>query len=102
LFILAAQTPFAESELEELASDAPAVLKRYYPNYADVYESLGWSFNRVLDRVYDSSKACRVLGYVPKDSFSSLLDERFKSVLSLPDREFEYTDVCGCRDLWSK
>ncbi|KAJ0298312.1 hypothetical protein COL5a_002856 [Colletotrichum fioriniae] len=52
--------------LRRLDSDAGAVVAEVVPGCAAVFEKLGWRFLDRLDRVYDSSKAVRELGWRPQ------------------------------------
>src|SRR5437868_8369795 len=74
-FIIAAKTPFSQSDCEELISDAPAVVERYFPRYRNIYARLGWTMFASIDRVYDSSRAAQRLGFVCRTGFAERLDE---------------------------
>jgi UDP-glucose 4-epimerase len=74
-FIVSSKTVFAPEDCEELIADAPAVVRRYFPRYPDIYARLGWSMFRSIDRVYDSSKAARRLGFVCRTGFGEKLAE---------------------------
>ena len=41
-YIISATTPFTPDDLGELRSDAPAVVRRRVPGYAEVYAARGW------------------------------------------------------------
>jgi UDP-glucose 4-epimerase len=55
--------------------DAPAVVERYFPRYAELYARLGWTMFESIDRVYDSGRASRVLGFECSYGFQQMLDE---------------------------
>jgi UDP-glucose 4-epimerase len=74
-FIVSAKTPFSPDDCEELIADAPAVVRRYFPHYPDLYARLGWTMFESIDRVYDSEKASRRLGFVCRTGFGEKLDE---------------------------
>ena len=74
-FIISATTPFALNNCEELISDAPAVVARYFPRYRELYERAGWTMFQSIDRVYDSSKAEQRLGFRCRIAFKEILDE---------------------------
>ena len=74
-FIICARTPFSPEDCEALIADAPAVVRRYHPDYPDVYARLGWTMFDSIDRVYDSSKAARLLGFTCKTGFGERLRE---------------------------
>ncbi len=73
-FIVSAMTPFSRSDGRELIADAPAVVARYLPDYRAKYEKRGWTMFDAIDRVYDASKAARVLGFTCKTGFRQILD----------------------------
>jgi UDP-glucose 4-epimerase len=74
-FIVCAKTPFARDDCEELIHDAPAVVARYFPHYRDLYARRGWTMFQSIDRVYDSAKAARRLGFVCRTGFAEKLSE---------------------------
>jgi UDP-glucose 4-epimerase len=73
-FIVSALTPFARSDCRELIADAPSVVARYFPEYRAKYDRRGWTMFDTIDRVYDSNKARRVLGFTCKSGFRQILD----------------------------
>ena len=73
-FILAAPTPFAPDEAEDLLRDAPAVIARHFPDAADLYARAGWTLPDHIDRIYDPSHAERVLGFRCRTDFAAVLD----------------------------
>jgi UDP-glucose 4-epimerase len=74
-FIVCAKTPFSRDDCEALIHDAPAVVARYFPRYRDLYARLGWTMFPSIDRVYDSAKAARRLGFVCRTGFAEKLAE---------------------------
>jgi UDP-glucose 4-epimerase len=74
-FIVSARTPFRPSDCEELIRDAPAVVRRYFPDYEARYARRGWSMFQSIDRVYDAGKLERRLGFVCRTDFRAVLDE---------------------------
>jgi nucleoside-diphosphate-sugar epimerase len=74
-FIISARTPFSPEDCEELIADAPKVVERYFPHYRKIYERLGWTMFASIDRVYDSSRAARRLGFVCRTGFGEKLAE---------------------------
>ncbi len=74
-FIVSAMTPFSPSDRRALIVDAPAVVARYFPDYPAKYEKRGWTMFDTIDRVYDASKAARVLGFTCKTGFRKILDQ---------------------------
>ena len=86
--ILTATTPFTRADAAELGTDAPAVLARRVPQYAEEYERRGWRMFQSLGRVYDNTKARSVLGWEPEYTFGRAIDllsqgRDFRSVLAM-------------------
>ena len=74
-FIVCAKTPFSRDDCGQLMADAPAVVARYFPHYRDIYARRGWTMFESIDRVYDSSRASRRLGFTCRTGFREKLDE---------------------------
>ena len=72
-FIISATTPFDYADLRELRTNAPAVVARHVPEYADVYARLGWKMFAGIDRVYVNAKARQLLGWKPKHEFREII-----------------------------
>jgi len=73
-FIISSMTPFSPADCRELLADAPSVVGRYFPDYREKYERLGWTMFDSIDRVYDASKAKQKLGFACKTGFREVLD----------------------------
>ncbi len=74
-FIVCAPTPFVPADCDELIRDAPSVVRRYFPEYPAIYARRGWTMFDSIDRVYDASKATRVLGFTCRTGFREKLAE---------------------------
>jgi UDP-glucose 4-epimerase len=74
-FIVSAPTPFSRDDCRALIVDAPAVVRRYFPRYSEIYERLGWTMFDSIDRVYDASRAAARLGFVCATGFREKLVE---------------------------
>ena len=72
-FILSAPPPFAEADCAALIEDAPAVIAHYFPQAAELYAKAGWSLPAWIDRVYDPSRAERLLGFRCRTDFAAVL-----------------------------
>jgi UDP-glucose 4-epimerase len=72
-YIVSATTPFARDDLAELRSDAPAVVRRLFPDYEAVYARHGWRMFASIERVYDNERARRELGWRPRYDFGAAL-----------------------------
>ncbi len=72
-FILSAPPPFDRSEAEELFHDAPAVIARHFPEATELYARRGWALPDHIDRIYDPSKAERLLGFRCRTDFAAVL-----------------------------
>jgi nucleoside-diphosphate-sugar epimerase len=73
-YVISATTPFAPSDLPMLRTNAPAVVKRYFPDFEDEYARRNWRMFPSLDRVYVNERARTDLGWSPKYDFRSVLD----------------------------
>jgi UDP-glucose 4-epimerase len=73
-YIISATTPFTRDELPELRVDAPAVLKRKFPDVEAEYARRGWRMFPGLDRIYVNDRAREELGWRPTHDFRSVLD----------------------------
>jgi UDP-glucose 4-epimerase len=73
-YIVSATTPFTPEDLAELRVDAPAVVRRRFPDYEDVYAARGWKMFRGIERVYVNARARRELGWAPRHDFRHALD----------------------------
>jgi len=72
-FIISALTPFSPDDCEQLMDYAPLVVHRYFPRYREIYARRGWTMFDYIDRVYDSTKAMRRLGFVCSTDFGDIL-----------------------------
>jgi nucleoside-diphosphate-sugar epimerase len=73
-YIISATTPFGPGDVEELHRDAPAVVRRLFPDYEDIYAGRGWTMLGVIDRVYVNARAREQLGWSPTYTFRRALD----------------------------
>ncbi len=73
LFLVAAPTPFAPADVVPLKINAAAVVGRYFPDAPALYAARGWSLPASIDRVYDSRRAERLLGFRCKTDFAAIL-----------------------------
>jgi len=74
-FIISALTPFSPEDCEQLMEYAPLVVHRYFPRYREIYARRGWTMFDYIDRVYDSTKAMRRLGFVCQTDFGDILTQ---------------------------
>jgi len=72
-FVITATTPFERGDLAELAQDAPAVLARRAPEYANLYARRGWRMFPTIGRVYINDAARAALGWTPQHDFRAML-----------------------------
>jgi UDP-glucose 4-epimerase len=73
-YIVSATTPFTRADLAALRADAPAVVKRRFPDYEAVYEPRGWRMFPSVERVYVNARARAELGWAPRHDFRHALD----------------------------
>jgi len=74
-FIISALTPFSPDDCEQLMEYAPLVVHHYFPRYREIYARRGWTMFDQIDRVYDSNKAMRRLGFVCQTDFGDILTQ---------------------------
>ena len=74
-YIVSATTPFTREDLAELRTDAPAVVRRRFPEYEAEYQRRGWRMFPRIDRVYDNARARSELGWKPRYDFGSCLEK---------------------------
>jgi UDP-glucose 4-epimerase len=72
--IISATTPFAREDVAELRTDAPAVVRRLFPDYEALYAERGWTMFDGIDRVYVNERARAELGWRPRWDFRHALD----------------------------
>jgi UDP-glucose 4-epimerase len=72
-YIVSATTPFAPEDLQDLRTDAPAVVARRVPEYAEIYADRGWRMLPAIERVYDNARARDHLGWAPRYDFRRAL-----------------------------
>ena len=73
-YIISATTPFQPDDLQLLRVDAPGVVERRVPEYADEYARRGWKMFPSIERVYVNERARRELGWRPKYDFRHVID----------------------------
>ena len=73
-YVVSATTPFRPDDLAELHRDAPAVVARLFPDYAEVYERLGWHMFPRIDRVYVNARARADLEWAPRYDFGHVVE----------------------------
>ena len=73
-YIVSATTPFSRDDLPELRDDAPAVVRRLFPDADAEYARRGWRMFPGIDRVYVNARARADLGWAPRYDFRYVLD----------------------------
>lgn len=73
-YIVSATTPFTPDDLAAVRTDLPAVVRRLYPDYEDVYRDRGWTMFPSIERVYSNERARRDLGWLPRYGFKQALE----------------------------
>lgn len=86
-YIVSATTPFATDDATQLRTNAPAVLARLFPGYAQEYARRGWKMFSGVDRVYVNTLARRDLEWEPRWTFGHILErlragENYRSELA--------------------
>ncbi|KAL2160952.1 hypothetical protein VTH06DRAFT_8664 [Thermothelomyces fergusii] len=111
-YVVSAPTPFASLERDEVLAgldrDPAAVFERAAPGVRDVFAKRGWRFLGRVDRVYDSSRAVRELGWRPVYTFQRAVDkvargEEWRSELALKVGKLGYHAVpTGVYTTWAR
>ena len=73
-YIVSATTPFGHDDLAELRTDAPALIRRLFPDCEELYTERGWKLFPSLERVYVNERARTELGWAPRWDFRHALD----------------------------
>jgi nucleoside-diphosphate-sugar epimerase len=73
-YIVSATTPFTPADLAVLRADAPAVVRRLFPDADAEYARRGWRMFSHIDRVYVNERARADLGWAPAYDFRRVLD----------------------------
>jgi UDP-glucose 4-epimerase len=73
-YIVSATTPFTHKNLVELRTNAPAVVRRLFPDYETVYAERGWTMFPSIERVYVNDRARDELKWSPLYDFGHVLD----------------------------
>jgi UDP-glucose 4-epimerase len=73
-YIVSASTPFTRDDLAALRSDAPAVVRRLFPDHEAIYAQRGWKMFQSIERVYSNARARRELHWSPRYDFRHALD----------------------------
>jgi UDP-glucose 4-epimerase len=74
-YIVSATTPFSPEHLAELRTDAPAVVRRLFPDQEAIFAARGWSMLPGIDRVYVNARAREELGWAPRHDFRRALGD---------------------------
>jgi UDP-glucose 4-epimerase len=73
-YIISATTPFGTADLAALREDAPAVVRRLFPDQEAEYQRRGWRMFGQIDRVYVNARARADLGWAPRYDFRRVLE----------------------------
>lgn len=82
-FIISAPTVFKREDALDLKAGAASVISRYYPDAPELFSKKGWKLPETIGRVYDASKAQRLLGFRAGVDFGSIL-ESIRNGAALP------------------
>jgi UDP-glucose 4-epimerase len=73
-YIISATTPFKPNDMHYLRTNAPQVVKGYFPDYEEEYTRRGWKMFPSIERVYVNERARNDLGWHPRYDFRYVLD----------------------------
>jgi len=74
-YVVSGATPFRRDDVAALGVDAPNVIRARAPALAAAFDERQWTLPTRVDRVYDSSRACTTLGWLPRYGFEEVLAE---------------------------
>lgn len=74
-YIISAATPLRPEHAATLRASPAAAVAEIVPGYAAEYERRGWVLPTSVDRVYDSGKAQRDLGWRPEYDFAKIVSQ---------------------------
>ncbi|WP_430428284.1 NAD-dependent epimerase/dehydratase family protein [Parasphingorhabdus sp.] len=72
-FILSAPPPFDRSECAQLIRNARTIIISKFPQVEEIYRQHGWVLPDAIERVYDPSKAERLLDFRCDTDFSTIV-----------------------------
>ncbi|KAI2955375.1 hypothetical protein CBS147323_9616 [Aspergillus niger] len=88
-YIISAPPPFSNdgSTLDALDRNPAGVIAKAFPEVDAIFKKKGWKHLTRIDRVYDSSKAVKELGWIPRYTFEKTMerlarDEQWRSDLT--------------------
>jgi len=74
-YIISASSPFQQQHLGDLRRDPGAVVGAIYPNFATVYDAVGYRMFTDIGRVYVNDLARNELGWAPEYDFGRVLEQ---------------------------
>jgi UDP-glucose 4-epimerase len=72
-YVISATTPLTPGDLAAVREDLPAVVRRLFPEFEDLYARRGWKMFPSIERVYANERARRELGWSPRYDFRHAL-----------------------------
>jgi UDP-glucose 4-epimerase len=73
-YIISATSPFTPDDMPAIRTDLPTVVRRLYPDFEDIFASLGWRMFDAIERTYVNGRARGELGWAPRYDFRFALD----------------------------
>ncbi|MCF6319520.1 MAG: NAD(P)-dependent oxidoreductase, partial [Proteobacteria bacterium] len=73
-YIISASSPFRQSDLMDLQSNAPKVVTKYFSDFQKIYNAHNWQMFPNIGRVYVNTKARDELVWKPKYDFQHILN----------------------------
>lgn len=72
-YIISATTPFLQTHLKDLHTNAAEMVRTLYPESEGLFDAAGWKLFSEIDRVYVNERARRELGWEPVYDFAYVL-----------------------------
>jgi UDP-glucose 4-epimerase len=82
-YVISATTPFRRQDCDDLVAEPMVAIERRCPGLAERMAACGWKPPQSIDRVYDSSRARRELGFTPRFDVESCLAGDWDPIPSL-------------------
>ncbi len=74
-YIISATSPFTRDQLMAIRREPVRVISAIYPEFAEVYDRIGYRMFPDISRVYVNDRAREALGWQPKYDFSRVLGQ---------------------------
>ena len=74
-YVISATSPFTQDQLRVIRRDPAQVISKFYPNFFEVYDRIGYRMFPDISRVYVNDRARAELGWKPQYDFARVLGQ---------------------------